>query len=274
MTFNKIFFGILLVITATYNARAQSNISEIQNLFRDLEAKAAEGITNTDEADQVLERFKKGNRDSVAGAMPLILYEASNPHVSIRRIAALTLFEVSTRPDGQELLSAETSTFTALLIDPDTPIRRVTCLAIVNLHLNASSSLLPVLREFLTRDDAVSTVGPAVAGVLMQAAPNSADSTKAVVQFMQRQDNTSKSRHDTLLSIGIARPDNPEIAKEVAVYADDPDEQLSVYAIETLQSMGKNSIAATQQSLARIAADTNRPPSVRAAAAKALSTVP
>jgi hypothetical protein len=47
-----------------------------------------------------------------------------------------------------------------------------------------------------------------------------------------------------------------------------------VYAIETLQSMGKNSIAATQQSLARIAADTNRPPSVRAAAAKALSTVP
>ncbi len=261
------------MIAAAVGARAQARGSEMENLFRDLEAKAANGITNTDEADQVLERFTKGSRDSVAGAMPLILYEASNPHVSVRRIAALTVFGISTRPDGQAFLSTETSTLAALLIDADTPIRRVTFLAIANLHLSASSPLLPVLMAYLAREDAVSTIGPAVAGLLMQAAPANADSTQAVVKFMKRQDNTLQSRSDTLLSISVARPHNPEIAKEVAIYADDPDEHLSVHAIETLQGMGKSVILDNQQSLSRIAADKTRSPSVRTAATKALSTL-
>jgi hypothetical protein len=146
-------------------------------------------------------------------------------------------------------------------------------LAVDTLRLDVSSPLVPVLETYLTRQDAVSTIGAAAATVLMKAAPNDVDSTNAVVQFMRRQDHTSVSRDDLLNGIRYAKSNNREIGKEVARYADDPSEQTSVHAIETLRLMGKSTILDSQPSLSRIAADTSRAPSVRAAATKALSAV-
>lgn len=100
-------------------------------------------------------------------------------------------------------------------------------------------------------------------------------STNAVVQFMRRKDQTSASRDDLLNAIrNVAKSHSREIGKKVARYADDPDEQTSVLAIQTLQSMGKDAVLDSQQSLSRIARDTSRDPSVRTAATKALSAVP
>ncbi len=70
-----------------------------------------------------------------------------------------------------------------------------------------------------------------------------------------------------------ANSQNREIGKEVAAYADDPSEETSIHAIETLQRMGRSIILDSQQTLSRIAADTGRAPSVRTAATKALSAV-
>jgi hypothetical protein len=266
--------GILLIMLTATITRANAQTSEIESLFHDLEVKAAAGITGTDEADSVLERFTKGSRESVAGALPLILHEASNPHVSVRRIAALALYQITTRPDGQVLLSAQTSTFTALLVDPDIPIRRISLLAVATLRPNASSPIVPFLETYLARQDAVSTIGAATATVLMEAAPNDADSTNAVVRFMRRQDQTSATRGVLLNAIEhVAKSHSREIGKEVAGYADDPSEQISVLAIETLQTMGKSVILDNQHSLLQIAADSSRAPSVRTAATKALSAV-
>jgi hypothetical protein len=71
----------------------------------------------------------------------------------------------------------------------------------------------------------------------------------------------------------VAKSHSREIAREVAAYADDSDEQTGVLAIGTLQSMGKDAVLDNQPSLSRIAADTRRTPSVRNAARKALTTV-
>jgi hypothetical protein len=274
MKFKKQVIGILLMILTAAITRAYAQTNEIENLFRDLEAKAAAGIPGTDEADPVLERLARASRESVAGALPLILHEASNPHVSVRRIAALALYEITTRPDGQALLSTETATFTALLTDTDIPIRRISILAVDTLRLDANSPLVPVLETYLARQDAVSTIGAAAATVLMKAAPNDVDSTNAVVQYMRRKDQTSASRDVLLDAIRhVAKSHSREIGKEVARYADDPNEQTSVHAIETLQLMGKSTILDSQHSLSRIAADTSRAPSVRTAATKALSAV-
>jgi HEAT repeat protein len=273
MKSNKQVIGILLMMLTAAIPRAYAQTKEIENLFRDLEAGTAGGKPGTvDEAEPILERLAQASRESVAGALPVILHAASDPHLAVRRVAASALYEITTRPDGQALLSTETPTFTALLVDPDIPIRRITGMAIDNLRLNASSPLVPVLETYLAREDAVSTIGAGVAGLLMKAAPSKADSTSAVVQFMRRQDHTSKSRDDILQSIQVARSHSREIGKEVAGYADDPDEQTSVHAIETLQGMGKDAILDSQQSLSRIGADTSRTPSVRAAARKALTT--
>jgi hypothetical protein len=274
MTSKKKAIGILLIMLTAAITRANAQTSEIEDLFRDLEVKAAGGITNTDEADPVLERFTKGSRESVAGALPLILHEASNPHVSVRRIAALALYEITTRSDGPALLSTETATFKALLTDTDIPIRRISILAVDTLRLDASSPLVTVLEIYLARQDAVSTIGAAAATVLMKAASNDVDSTNAVVQFMRRQDQTPASRGVLLNAIRhVAKSHSREIGKEVAGYADDPDEQTSVLAIETLQLMGKDVVLDNQQSLSRITADSRRTPNVRAAARKALTTV-
>ncbi|MEG9436896.1 hypothetical protein JAO29_12065 [Edaphobacter sp. HDX4] len=270
----RLIFTLFMMLTvAVTQMPAQTN--EIENLFRDLRAKAAAGITNTDEADPVLDRFAQASRETVAGDLPVILNATSDPHASVRGIAALALWKITTRPDGQALLSAQTATFTALLTDPDIPIRRITGLAIDNLRLDANSPLVPVLQNYLAREDAVSTIGAGVATLLIKAAPNDANSTNAVVQFMRRTDQTSASRSTLLNAIAhVARSHNRAIGKEVARYADDPDEQTSSLAIETLQSMGKDVVLDNQQSLSRIAADTGRTPSVRAAATKALSAVP
>jgi hypothetical protein len=94
MKSKKQVIGILLVmmtgaITQTY---AQNN--EIQNLFRDLEARPAGGTPGTvDEAEPILERLALVSRESVAGALPVILHAASDPHVSVRRVAASALYQ-------------------------------------------------------------------------------------------------------------------------------------------------------------------------------------
>jgi hypothetical protein len=267
--------GILLMMLTTAVTRSFAQTNEMASLFSDFEARASSGTPrDVAEATQELERLAQVSRESVTEVLPVILKETSNPHLSVRRLAASALYQITTRPDGQALLSTETATFTALLTDADIPIRRISILAVATLQPNASSSLVPVLETYLARQDAVSTIGAAVATVLMEAAPNDADSTNAVVQYMRRKDQTSASRDVLLDAItNVAKSHSREIGKEVAGYADDPSEQTSVHAIGTLQSMGKDVVLDSQQSLSRIAADTSRTPSVRTAATKALSAV-
>ena len=137
-----------------------------------------------------MERLNQVDKAKVEEALPLILKETGNQLVPVRRIAALGLYEIATRQDGRGLLSGQTATLTALLTDQDIPIRRVTSLAIYTLRPDASSLLLPVLERYLARPDAVSTIGAGLATVLMQAAPDEAASTEAVVRFMRRPDQT------------------------------------------------------------------------------------
>jgi HEAT repeat protein len=264
---------ILLIMATTATPRTYAQANEIANLLRDFEAMAASGTTVTfDEAEPVLERFALANKESVAAAMPAILHATSSPNVAVRRIAAMALYEITNRPEGHVLLSTETATFTALIVDSDIPIRRITGFAVANLQLNANSPLVPVLETYLAREDAVSTIGAGVATVLLKVAPNDAESTNAVVQFMRRKDQTSESRGVLLNAIRhVAKSHNREIGKEVAGYADDPDERTSVLAIETLQQMGESIMLESRQSLSRIASDIRRTPSVRTAATKALS---
>jgi hypothetical protein len=265
----------LVLMLAILFMRSDAQTSEIENLFRTLETtKNAHATTGAvDQAEPVLERLAHASDQTVAAALPVILRETSNPSVAVRRVAAMALYVITTRPDGQKVLAAQTATFTALLTDPDIPIRRVTAMAIDDLRPHAASPLVPVLNAYLAREDAVSTIGAGLAGMLMRAAPNDAATTNAVVRFMRRRDQTSATRASMLISISVVRSDNPEVAREVAAYATDPDEQVSVDAIQTLQAMGKSAILNNEQPLSRIAADTSRSPSVRTAATKALSTV-
>ena len=72
----------------------------------------------------------------------------------------------------------------------------------------------------------------------------------------------------------VAKSHSRVIGEEVAAYADDPSEETSVHAIATLQEMGEEVLLDNRQSLARIAADPRRGPSVYTAATQALSVAP
>jgi len=246
--------------------------TEIGALLRDYETKAAQGApASYDDAEKTLERFERADNSTIATALPTILNAATSQYVSVRRVAAMALYQISSRRDEQALLAPDTATLASLLVDPDIPIRRVSILAIGSLQPDGNSPFVPALKSFLARPDAVSTIGAAVASILLKAAPDDPNSTNAVVQFMQRQDHTSMSRAETLQGIEFAKSHNREVAKEVARYADDPDEQVSVHAIETLQRMGPDVVLDSRQSLSRIARDGSRSSGVRAAATKALS---
>jgi hypothetical protein len=270
----KRIIGILLMTLTSVIARSFAQTDNMAGLFSDFEARASSGTPrDVAEATPALEQLPKDTREGITEVLPVILNETTNPYLSVRRLAASALYQITTRPDGQELLSEQTATFTALLVDSDIPIRRITALALANLRPDASSPLVPTLESYLAREDAVSTIGAGVAGLLMKAAPDDAASTNAIVQFMRRKDQTPASRSSLLISIRVAKSRSLEISKEVAAYATDSDEPTSVAAIETLQGMGQSAILDNQQALSRIAADTSRTPRVRTAATKALSAI-
>jgi hypothetical protein len=266
---------LLLVVLAVPIAKAYAQTVEIDTLLRQFEARAAAGAPGTtEEAEPALDRFESADKQTIAEALPQILGAASSPHVSVRRVAAMALYLITNRPEGRTLLATDYATFAALLGDADIPIRRIGILAIANLQPDANSPIVPVLKNYLAREDAVSTIGAGVATVLMKAAPNDADSTNAIAQFMRRRDQTSLSRNDMLQGIDFAKSHDRKIGKVAATYADDPDDQTSIHAIETLQRMGKDVVVDNQLSLSQAAADAKRAPGVRAAATKALSAVP
>ena len=262
--------GVLSCILSSMCAVAQSG--GVSKMFADLRAKAAADVKGTDNADPVLEGIPNDTKGNVLGELPVILNATTDSYVSVRRIAAMALWEVSRRSDGQVLLSGDTPTFTALLLDPDLPVRRVSMLAVATLRPNIDSPIMPFLKSYLGREDAVVTIGAFVATVLMEAAPHDNDTLHAVVEFMRRPDQTPESQEALLNAIRYrARSQNADLAKEVAAYANSPDEPISILAIETLQGMGQNNVRDNQSQLSRIAADTERPLRVRTAASKALS---
>ena len=263
-------FMLIFLMAAMPRAHAQA--SDIRNLFRELESVDAGTQETFDKADPVLARLVRSSRESVLESLPVILQATRDSHLSVRRVAAMALYEISERSDGQSLLSTQTDTFETLLVDPDLPIRRVSMLAVATLRPDANSPIMPFLRKYLAREDAVSTIGAFVATVLMEAVPNDTDSTTAVALFMHRADQTSESKEALMNAIVFrAKSHNRKIAKEVAAYAGSPNEEESVQAIQTLQAMGSNAVSDNQQVLSRIAADTSRSSSVRTAAAKVLS---
>ena len=249
--------------------RAQAN--EVVHLLHDYEAKAASGVPRSyDDAEPVLEQLQQASKESINQALPTILQDATSPYASVRRVVAGSLFCISLRSDGRTMLASQTGPFTALLVDPDIPIRRMTGLTVDNLRLDQSSPLLPSLQAYLTREDAVSTIGAGVAGLLMKASPNDAESVAAVVRFMRRKDQNSASRDDLLQSVRVANSHNREIGAAVAGYADDPNEATRINAIQTMQAMGPDVIADNRQILLRVAQDSGVGVATRSAAMKAL----
>lgn len=273
----------LLICSQIGVARAQANSpstgtngqkNELISLIHDFEAKASAGTPRQyEDAGPVIERFEKADKQSVQDALPEIVRAGESPYKSVRSISATTLFEISMRPEGRVLLLPQTAVLAALLVDPDTPIRRITGLTLANLRLDQTSPLIGDLEAFLSREDAVTTIGAGVAGLLMQAAPGDAASTTAIVHYMERSDHTLQSRRDLLQSIRVARSHNREIGRNVAAYAESPDEGLEVDAVQTLAAMGSAVVSDHRQWLTDVAADERRGPAMRSAASSALASV-
>ena len=255
--------------------RAQSPSKEIIETFRDLSNKAAAGTPrDLENALPVCDHLQQGSNDFVTRSLPTVFSGVKSPYVTVRSLAMICLLTTSVRPDGQLLLSSNTDTFASTLVDTDIPNRRLTLMIIDNLRPDRTSPLVPSMEAFLSREDAVETIGGGVAGILLRAAPDDAASIDAVVRFMKRKDQTLESRESVLQSIRLVRTQNREIGKAVASYADSPDNITSRQALETLQGMGKTVLSDNQALLQKVAADSSRDPKVRTAAKNALSPLP
>lgn len=248
---------------------AQKN--EMARYLSSAEAAARRGMpVSFDDAQPTLERFGKADDQSVINALPAITAASVNPDVTVRRLAASALY-MAARTDRRELLDSGTTALTALIIDPDIPVRRMTAIALTNLPLRQNSAIIPRLRDFLSRKDAVNEVGAGYAGLLLRAAPNDALSINAIVLYMQRNDQTIDSRALMLQSIRVAQSHDQSVGRVVAAYSDDANEHLAIDAIQTLQAMGSAVLEANSLHLLRLSTDPNLGPDVRQAAVSALS---
>ncbi len=139
----------LFVASLLVTTQAHGQTSEIEALFRDVEAMSPGTEEVFEKADPILERLKQSSRENVESALPVIVHAANDPHVSVRRVAAMALLEIAWRLDRKALLAPQTDTIGGLLVDPDIPIRRVTCLIIINMHLDATSPLVSRMEDDL-----------------------------------------------------------------------------------------------------------------------------
>ncbi|WP_047491212.1 hypothetical protein [Terriglobus sp. TAA 43] len=271
MNLKKQLIGFLFVASLLATTQAHGQTSEIEGLFHDVEAQSMGANEAFDEADPVLERLKQSSRENVEAALPVIVRAASSPHVSVRRVAATALMEITWRSDGRALLAPQTATIASLLVDPDFGIRGMTGYILMSLRPEATSPLVPRMEDYLSREDAVSAIGGGIAGILMEAAPDDAAGIDAIVRYMGRKDHTTQSRSDMLQSIRVAGSQNRDIGRAVAAWAQGPDEAIDVNAISTLLGMGDAVVTDNQQILSTIAVDPAQSPRVRDAATKALS---
>lgn len=262
---------LLFLTSLLVNTPTHAQTSELETLFHDVEAMPPGAHEVMDKAEPILEGLKLSSRENVEAALLVIVHAASDSHVSVRRVAAMALMEITWRPDGRALLASQTATLSSMLVDPDIPIRRITGLILSGLHLDATSPIVPRMEDYLSREDAVSTIGGGIAGVLMLSAPDDTASTDAIVRYMGRKDHTMQSRSEMLQSIRVARSHNRDIGKAAATWARGPDEAIDVDAISTLVGMGDVVVSDNQQILSTIAVDAAKSPRVRDAASKALS---
>ena len=276
---------LLAILLATFAAgatQAQGRTNEVVDLLKDFEAKAAAGTPRAldNETDDSLERLGKASRSTVLEALPAITRATTSSYVPVRRLAVMDLFGISMRSDARTLLTPETSAVIPLLTDDDLPVRRVALIVADHLRPYTDSPLVPALREFLSREDAVSTIGSGVFWTLLEGAPDDAVSTRALVAYMARKDQTSASRDELLGGIGhvVAQntaaahsvSENLDIGRAMMPYANDPSERVSLEALQLLRSMSASVRSDNQRFLVQVAADARRSPGVRAAAAKAL----
>lgn len=147
MNLKKQLVCLLFVGLSLLTPRAHAQASEIENLFHDVEGMTPGSDEVFAKADPILERLKQSSRENVAAALPVIVHAASDPHVSVRRVAAMALMEITSRSDSRALLASQTATIASLLVDPDIPIRRVTGYILMGLQLDASSPLVPSMEE-------------------------------------------------------------------------------------------------------------------------------
>ena len=221
MMSKKQLIGISLMMLTTAITRASAQTNEIENLLHDFEARAAAGTPGTgEEAELALERFALASKESVAGALPVILNSANDPHVSVRRVAAMALYEITNRPEGQALLLTETATFGALLVDQDIPIRRVTILAVIICDWTPAHHFCPFSRP--TSSEKTPSQPSAQRGhSAHENCPQQRRQHQRCRPIHETQGPTSVSRYVLLDAIRYpANSHNREIGKEVAAYAD------------------------------------------------------
>jgi hypothetical protein len=228
---------------------------------------------------------------SIREAMPFLLKALDNPDIPLHTFALNALIGLQTaapinpntklatgpsayKPEVAQALAPSLPQIASHLTSEESQPNRLLVVAILGAFtVNPPAAVYAPLLAYLKRDDAISPVGLAVVGDLIQLGPISEDTSAAITRYLRRSDQNSDQRADLADLIATSRNQSRSLNKALLTYLISDDNRLRARIILSLPQLdlSPEDFSDTKSRVEQLAGNTSENLQV-VTAAKAIST--
>ena len=192
---------------------------------------------------------------SIREAMPFLLKALEDPDIPLHTFALTALVSLQTappfdpntqlatgpatyKPDVAKAIAPAIPQIAAHLTSEEAQSNRILTATILGAFTpDPPAAVYAPLLAFLKRDDAVSPVGLAVVGDLLQLGPVSADTAAAITRYLRRSDQSNSQRADLADLIATGKNQSQTLNRALLLYLNSDDNSLRARVILSLPQM-------------------------------------
>jgi HEAT repeat protein len=274
--FLRLLCTLSLSLSAPLFAQTQTPPSSLPSLLSEVVSRANSGNNSSafDAVMQLAEAIGKAPLSDIKEVLPEILNAMDDKKPAVRTLALTALVAVENRPsnDALPLLEPELPRIAAHLTDEDHSIRSATTTVLGGFLNKPPDTIFPPLIAYLSRPDAISTVGSSVVFDLVRLGPQRPDVIAAVTAFINRGDQTQSCLINSIDAIAHAASQSEAINLTLLHHLDSPNPAIRIALIRDLPELELSpaTFTTTQSRLRVIASDEKEPEAVRLAASVVL----
>jgi hypothetical protein len=199
--------------------------------------------------------------ETVRDILPLVFSALRVNRDVVQVNAALVLHAVSLRADSKTMLEPRINDILGLLAWGDARVKMTVPMVLARMRA-PNSKIVPELARFLQDTSQPVAVKTVIVCTLMQVAAADGQARTSIVSFFNSDLNT-RARIDAINAIACRPTDDPQIAGLVKKQLDSKDPDVKAAAIQVIGRLGPRAIAASKDSLLRIANASDERPDVR-----------
>lgn len=234
--------------------------------------KLADGTASVFSHEQLLavaDQIAGMSQEDIKGALPSI-FSALKDNGDAGIHAAFALTVIAERRDSSDLLRNRISDIAALLKRSDSRLKVVTPLVFLRMSPPPTNVAVPILSSFILKGNAALSDKVASVAALITMAPSAPETEQSAV-FLLGSAMDVPTKAGLLNAIGTTQMKNEKIIDAVAKSVNDPNDDISLSATQSLTRMGPFAIMRAQGVLSQLALNSDRSEAVRRLAQNALN---